>query len=74
MVYDEASGKATAVNGHEVVSTENGKITIRSTRLPFSPGPGATDNADSIRADLALVPFDDELNRFVFLLRVTIIT
>jgi len=66
VTYDEASGKATAVNGHEVVSTEKGKITIRSTRLPFSPGPGATDNADSIRAGLALVPFDDELNRFLF--------
>ena len=44
----------------------NGKITIRSTRLPFSPGPGATDNDNSIRAGLALVPFDDELNRVLF--------
>lgn len=66
VTYDEGSGKATAVNGHEVVSTENGKITIRSTRIPFSPGPGAVDNDNSIRAGLALVPFDDELNRFVF--------
>ncbi len=66
VTYDEASGKATAVNGHEVISTDHGKITIRSTRLPFSPGPGAIDNDDSIRAGLALVPFDDELNRFLF--------
>ncbi len=66
VTYDEASGKATAVNGHEVLSTENGKITTRSTRLPFSPGPGATDNDNSIRAGLVLVPFDDELNRFLF--------
>lgn len=63
--YDEATGKANAVNGHEVLTTQDGKITIRSTRLPFATGPGATDNDDSIRAGLALVPFDDELNRFI---------
>jgi hypothetical protein len=66
VTYDEASGKATAANGHEVLSSENGKLTLRSTRLPFSPGPGAMDNDDSIRAGLALVPFDDDLNRFLF--------
>jgi len=65
VTYDEASGKATAVGGHQVVSTANGKITLRSSRLPFSPGPGAIDKDDSIRAGLALVPFDDELNRFI---------
>jgi lysophospholipase L1-like esterase len=66
VTYDDATGKATAANGHEVVSAENGRLTLRSTRLPFSPGPGATDKDDSIRAGLALVPFDDELNRFIF--------
>lgn len=35
-------------------------------RASFSPGPGATDNDNSIRAGLVLVPFDDELNRFLF--------
>ncbi|MES2439750.1 MAG: SGNH/GDSL hydrolase family protein [Verrucomicrobiota bacterium] len=64
--YDEAAGRAHAVNGHEVLTTENGRITLRSTRLPFATGPGAKDNDDSIRAGLALVPFDDELNRFMF--------
>ena len=59
VTYDETSGKATAANGHELVSAENGKLSLRSTRLPFSPGPGATDQDDSIRAGLALVPFDD---------------
>ncbi len=66
VTYDEATGKATAANGHKVLATEDGKITLRSTRLPFCPGPGATDKDDSIRAGLALVPFDDELNRFMF--------
>ncbi|MES2659386.1 MAG: SGNH/GDSL hydrolase family protein [Verrucomicrobiota bacterium] len=67
--YDEASGKAEAANGHEVLSAENGTIRLRSSRLPFSPGPGVTDKDDSIRAGMALVPFDDELNRFTFTLK-----
>jgi hypothetical protein len=64
--YDEATGTATAADGHEVLAVENGRINLRSTRLPFAPGPGATDKDDSIRAGMALVPFDDELNRFTF--------
>jgi lysophospholipase L1-like esterase len=68
--YNATSGAATAVDGHEILTTENGVIRIRSKRLPFCPGPGVTDKDDSIRAGLALVPFDDELNRF--LLRVVL--
>lgn len=64
--YDEATGQATAANGHEVISTADGKISLRSTRLAFSPGPGVTDKDTSLRAGLALVPFDDELNRLTF--------
>jgi len=58
------SGKATATAGHKVVSSEGGKITLQSTKLPFSPGPGDAKSDDSIAAGLALIPFDDELNRF----------
>lgn len=61
----DASGKATATAGHEVVSADGGKLTIKSTKLPFSPGPGDVKSDDSISAGLALVPFHDELNRFV---------
>jgi lysophospholipase L1-like esterase len=67
--FDDASGKATTTGGHEVLTSENGTIRIRSTRLPFSPGPGPTDKDDSIRAGLALVPFDDDLNRFMLTLK-----
>lgn len=69
ITYDAATGKATATTGHEVLSAADGKVTLRSTRLPFSPGPGDVKNDDSIRAGLALVPFDDDLNRLV--LRIT---
>ncbi len=69
ITYDESQGKATATDGHEVLSSENGSITLRSSRLPFAPGPGPDDKDDSIRAGMALVPFDDELNRFTFTLK-----
>lgn len=65
ITYDAATGKTTATAGHEVVSSADGTITIESTRLPFSAGPGDLKSDDSMRAGLALVPFDDELNRFV---------
>jgi lysophospholipase L1-like esterase len=66
ITYDDSSSQATATNGHEVIQSEKGKIALRSTRIPFAPGPGAIDNDDSIRAGMALVPFDDEFNRIIF--------
>mgnify|MGYP000176884219 CR=1 FL=1 len=58
-------GTATARGGHQVRSCEDGAITLVSTRLPFSAGPGDPGNDDALRAGLALVPFDAELNRFI---------
>jgi lysophospholipase L1-like esterase len=63
-----ADGTATASGGHEVIATEGGKITLRSHRLPFSPGAGNVKNDDDIRAGMALVPFDDHLNRLILTL------
>lgn len=57
-------GEAKGADGHEVKSIAEGKLTVTSKRFPFSPGPGDVANDDSIRAGLALVPFDSELNRF----------
>ncbi len=69
VTYDASSGKAVTGFGHEVLSAGEGRITLRSTKLPFSPGPGDAANDDSIRAGQALVPFDDELNRFILKLQ-----
>lgn len=65
ITWDAASQKATASAGHEVISSAGGRLSLRSAKLPFSPGPGDAGTDDSIRTGLALVPFDDELNRFV---------
>ena len=64
ITWDAASDKASADGGHDIISCSQGKISILSKRLPFSPGPGDLASDASIRAGLALVPFDDELNRF----------
>ncbi|QJE97880.1 SGNH/GDSL hydrolase family protein [Luteolibacter luteus] len=63
ITFDATSGKASSSFGHEVISSQDGKITLKSTKIPFSPGPGDLKSDDSIRAGLALIPFDDELNR-----------
>ena len=65
ITWDESSDKATATSGHQVLACAKGSLSLRSTKLPFSPGPGDATRDDSIRAGMALVPFDDELNRFV---------
>lgn len=63
ITFDDSTGKAEGTTGEEVLSAESGKITLKATRLPFSVGAGPLDNDDSLRAGLALVPFDQELNR-----------
>jgi lysophospholipase L1-like esterase len=63
ITFDDSSGKAAATAGEEVLSAEGGKITLKATRLPFSVGAGPLNNDDSLRAGLALVPFDEDLNR-----------
>ena len=63
ITYDEASGKAVAVNGHEILSSSEGKVTLRSTKLPFSCALKELNSDDSITAARALIPFDDDLNR-----------
>jgi lysophospholipase L1-like esterase len=65
ITYDDSKGTSAGKGGHEILSTENGTITIRSNRLPFAPGSGATDSDNSLRAGMALVPFDADLNRFI---------
>ena len=59
MQGDSAKGS----DGHEVEGIQDGTITVVSRRFPFSAGPGDLADDDQVRAGLALVPFDAELNR-----------
>lgn len=61
---DTAQGSA----GHEMKSLGDGKYEITSTRYPYC-AQGAIDDDNSIRSGMTLVPFAEDLNRFM--LRVT---
>ena len=65
ITWDEGSGAATATDGHKILSSESGKISLESSRLPFAPGSGPLDSDNSIRAGMALISFDAKLNRFI---------
>jgi len=59
---DLRSNKARVSAGHELISCKDGSVTIKSSRYPFCAG-GPTDDDNSIRSGMALVPFNQELNR-----------
>jgi lysophospholipase L1-like esterase len=65
ITFDAASGKSTATHGHEIISSTEGNVSIRSSKLPFSAAPGDVKSDGSIAAGRALVPFDQDLNRFI---------
>jgi hypothetical protein len=59
---DLKSGNATATAGHEVLSAKKGEMQIKSSRYPFCAA-DATNPDSGIRSAMALVPFNQELNR-----------
>jgi lysophospholipase L1-like esterase len=79
LTVDLKSNKMKASQGHEVISQKNGEFQIKSTRYPFcacvpvTNGPptypvcaGDDVNKDnSIHSGMTLVPFNQELNRFI---------
>jgi lysophospholipase L1-like esterase len=61
---DLADGKVTVSDGHQVDQYANGKLQVTSERYPFC-AEGPIDRDNSIRSGMTLVPFYDDLNRFV---------
>lgn len=64
ITYDWATGQAQATEGHQIVSVANGAIAVRSNRYPFCLPAGAPGQGGA-RDIVDLLPFNDELNRFV---------
>ena len=60
---DLAAGKATGREGQRVVKFEQGVVTLRSFRLPFSFEPGDVTKDSTIAAGVALADFQKKLNR-----------
>jgi lysophospholipase L1-like esterase len=65
---DFKAQKATASGGHTLTDFQNGEITLKSSRYPFC-ATGEPDNDNSIRSGMALVPFNEDLNRFVLVVK-----
>jgi len=82
IVYDDATGKATAGDGQRVVSSEHGKVVIESSRYPFCFFHGTLD-ADQQSSPtqftgnwrygdapiLPYVPFNQDLNRYTLIVQ-----
>jgi len=63
ITWDAKTGVAAATAGHRILSVNNGKIEIESTRYPFCFYGNPAD-PNSTRAVLEFLPFNKDLNRF----------
>ena len=64
ITVDLKGGTATASQGHVVDSFAEGKLQLTSSRYPFCAR-GDLDDDQSMRSGMTLVPFQEDLNRFV---------
>jgi lysophospholipase L1-like esterase len=63
-IIDLNSNEAEVSEGHAIKSLGNGKFEITSERYPFC-AQGSLDRDNSIRSGMTLVPFTEDLNRFM---------
>lgn len=61
---DLDSGNASASKGHQILSSRDGEMRIKSNRYPFCAPASDVTKDDNIRSGMTLVPFNSELNRF----------
>ena len=64
ITVDLAAGRASASPGHRIESFRDGKLTLVSSRYPFCAR-GDLDDDQSLRSGMTLVPFAEDLNRFI---------
>lgn len=64
LAVDWAEGRVSVSKGHMVESFRDGALTLVSTRYPFCARGDLSDD-QSIRSGMTLVPFTEDLNRFV---------
>lgn len=68
ITVDLANGQATASTGHRVLAATTNEVQLESTRYPFC-ATGPTNEDGSIRSGMALVPFNEDLNRLTLVVR-----
>ncbi len=64
---DFAGGKATATEGHKVLSAKAGSVEMESSRYPFIFTAGETANQNA--SILPFLPFNKDLNRFMLVVK-----
>jgi lysophospholipase L1-like esterase len=65
---DLRANKATVSPGHQLISFKDGALTISSSRYPFCATGNASD-PNSIRSGMGLVPFNQDLNRLMLIVK-----
>lgn len=65
---DLGANQATVSTGHKLVNFKDGTLEIKSTRYPFC-ATGELDKDNSIRSAMTLVPFNQDLNRLMLVVK-----
>ena len=68
ITLDMGSGQAEASNGHKVVRAAKDAVDLESTRYPFC-FTGDPSNPSATRGIIEFLPFNEDLNRFVFVVK-----
>lgn len=68
LTVDVSKGKATASRGHAVKSASREEFAFVSSRYPYC-ATGDVNSDQSIRSGMALVPFNEQLNRMVLVVK-----
>jgi lysophospholipase L1-like esterase len=69
ITVDMKAGSAEATDGTKVVSYANGAVELESTRYPFCFFGDNVKNASSTRSILPFLPFNQELNRYLLVVK-----
>lgn len=69
LTIDLAANTATGSPGHELVSFKNKTAEFKSSRYPFCAPAADLSKDDNIRSGMALVPFNEELNRLTLIVK-----
>lgn len=67
ITYDFKADKAESDAGQKIVSAKGGTVNVRSTRYPFCTP--ADPDLHGARSALKLIPFNEELNRYVLVVK-----
>ena len=67
--YDAATGQSTATDGHRIVSSKPGEVTVESTRYPYCFERGNNHPFGPTASILPYLPFNQDLNRYLLVVK-----